>query len=111
MNMRERSAEQFSWAGLALGPGARGVYTVAGYALVSAVCGRYPRMLLLLAVLLAILAICGVGVSALSYRTLVTDGDGAPHALLAGVGAALGALFAAVVLLQGSAVLLLGCER
>jgi hypothetical protein len=109
--MGERSAEQFSWAGLALGPGAWAVNTLAGYALVSAVCPRHSLALLLLAVALAGVAICGASVSALSYRTGAADRDGAPQALLAGVGAGLAALLAAIVILQGSAVLLLGCEQ
>ncbi|MCQ4188646.1 hypothetical protein [Methylocystis suflitae] len=107
--MRERAAEQFSWAGLALGPGAWGANTLVGYALVSTLCGRYPAALSWLAAALAVLALCGAGVSALSYRALAADRDGAPHALLAGVAAALGALFATVILLQGAAVFLLGC--
>lgn len=109
--MRERAAAQLSWAGLALGPGAWGVYTLAGYAIASTVCARHWVALLSMAAALAILAICGAGLSALSYKALAAKGDGAPHALLAGVAAALGALFATVILLQGSAVLLLGCER
>jgi hypothetical protein len=108
--MRERAAAQLSWAGLALGPGAWGIYTLAGYAIASTVCARHWVTLLLMAAALAVLAICGAGLSALSYRALAKR-DGAPHALLAGVAAALGALFATVILLQGSAVLLLGCER
>jgi len=109
--MRAPAAAQLSWAGLALGPGAWAVYTLAGYAIASTVCARHWVALLSLAAALAVLAVCGAGLSALAYRTLAGDRDGTPHALLAGVAAALGALFAAVILLQGSAVLLLGCER
>jgi hypothetical protein len=105
------AAERFSWSGLALGPGAWAVNTLAGYALVSALCPRHSLALLLLAGALAAIAICGASLSALSYKAHAAERDGAPHALLAGVGAGLAALLATVVILQGSAVLLLGCEQ
>jgi hypothetical protein len=105
------AAERFGWSGLALGPGAWAVNTLAGYALVSALCPRHSPALLLLAGALAAVAICGASMSALSYKAHAAERDGAPRALLAGVGAGLAALLAAVVILQGSAVLLLGCEQ
>ena len=106
-----------SWAGLAAGPGAWAVNTQLGYSLVPWVCANKLPLNPAIALALALVALAG---GLLSWRALrsgrpadaETQGGGHPHDFLAAMSVLTAVLFAAVILTQGAAGLLMhGCER
>jgi hypothetical protein len=107
-----------SWAGLAVAPAAWALSTQGNYTLANWTCGRWPNLVVFVALALALSALIG---GVLSWRAWRSSGAGAeillhaddrPHAFLALLSAGLALLFAAVILMQAVAGLVLsGCER
>jgi hypothetical protein len=99
-----------AWSGLMSGPTAWAVSTQLNYAIVPWQCGNHAYPIPWIALLLAFAALAGSIVSLHAWRT--ATGDEGAVTLAAGVGAAAGFLFTAVILLQGLASLIFtGCER
>jgi hypothetical protein len=108
----------FSWSGLAVGPSAWAIDTQLNYALVDWACGKGLNPTPLIAATLAFVTLISAASSFIAWRrhegpgTLVYRHDGHPRQLLSGIGVAAGILFAVVIVLQGTAGLLLGpCLR
>lgn len=101
------------WAGLA-GPFAWAVQTELGLALSGRTCGYKTNVILMLAAACMIAALSGAWISWRAGRTprLIEGTQGNPRRFIAGISAALGLLFAIVILMQGIASLFLsGCVR
>jgi hypothetical protein len=105
------------WAGLVAGPTAWAINTQLGYSLVPWICASEVNLVPPLALAFAMAAAFG---GVLSWSSLdwseadsaATHGGGRPRQLLAGIGVLAAILFAAVILTQGAAGLVLhGCER
>jgi hypothetical protein len=94
------------WAGLASGPAAWAASTVANYALAGTGHGSFPIVPLIAAVLVAV-ALAGAALSWSAWRRtpepVATQANGIPRAFVAGIGAMGAVLFAAVIVLQGLA--------
>jgi hypothetical protein len=106
------------WAGLALGPGAWGLSTQANYSLVSWSCTAPANPIGLVALVLMLTALAGAAISwrawyvAGATRNILLQEDGRPGSFLALLSMLIALLFAAVILMQGAAALVLtGCER
>jgi hypothetical protein len=104
-------------AGVFAAPAAWALNTQLNYAIVPWVCAQGMNIVPALAVANAIIAMAGGFLSwrAWSVRAEGSSDDpnaGRPHRLVAGLGALMAVLFAAVILLQGVAGLVFqGCER
>ena len=112
-----RRALAVPWAGLVAGPTAWAINTQLGYSLVPWICASQVNLVPPLALAFALTAAVG---GVLSWSSLDGSeansadghGGGRPRQLLAGVGVLAAMLFAAVILTQGAAGLVLhGCER
>ncbi len=105
------------WAGLAAGPTAWAVSTQLNYALANWSCEHQMRIVPILALALAAIALGGAFLSARAWRASGPDqasleSEGTPRRFLAGMSLLMAVLFAVVILAQGSAGLVLnGCER
>jgi len=106
------------WAGIASGPGAWATNTQTTYALVPWVCAHHFNVILPVAALLALVALCGAFLSWRAWQAhgglerMVAGPDGRPRLFLAGTGMAAAVLFAIVIATQGAASFVLtGCER
>jgi len=94
------------WAGLATGATAWATSTQLNYALAGTGHGNFP-VVPLVALVLAAIALAGGLLSWRAWRrspeSVATPVTGIPHAFLAGVGAMSSLLFAAVIVMQGLA--------
>lgn len=106
------------WAGLAAGPAAWAINTQLSYALLPWTCAHGFNVIAPAAVFLLSVAISGALLSRRAWLTLPSHGSvdatdsHQPHKMVAGIGVALGTLFALVILMQGAASLVLsGCVR
>ena len=106
------------FAGLIAGPGAWAVSTQLNYALAPLTCGHTALIVALPALALIVLALMAGIVSWAAWRPrwlageMFTEEDGRAHKFVAGLGVLSAALFAFVILMQGTAVLVLnGCMR
>jgi hypothetical protein len=111
MTLRDINAP---WAGLAAGPLAWLLSFQGNYLLVGWQCAGQIRVVPVIAVVLALASILGSYLSWRSYRRPIVEPSPEDRAgrLIAGVGAAMGLLFALGILLQAYAgVVLSGCER
>jgi hypothetical protein len=106
------------WAGLALGPGAWALSTQANYSLAGWGCTAHANPITLLALLLVLTALAGAAMSWRAWsvagprRGILLQDDGRPASFLALLSMLIALLFAAVILMQGAAGLILtGCER
>ena len=105
-------------AGLFLGPGAWAVNTQLNYALVPQICAGAPHIVLPISIAMLLVSL---GAGLVSFRAFwkspsepgLDDTRAAlPGRFLAGMGMAMGALFAAVIATQGAASLLIdACAR
>ena len=107
-----------SWAGLALGPTSWALDTMAAYALVDWACRRGFNPVPRIAAVLALVSFAGALLSWLAWHRHdgphlpVPEQDGHPRHLLSGIGVASGTLFGLVILMQGTAGMVLGpCLR
>jgi hypothetical protein len=95
-----------AWAGLASGATAWATSTQLNYALAGTGHGDFP-VVPVLALVLAAIALAGGALSWRAWRqspeSVATPATGIPHAFLAGVGTMSAILFAAVIVLQGLA--------
>lgn len=104
-------------AGVFLAPAAWALNTQINYAIVPWVCAHGMNIVPAVALVNAVVALSGGVLSwrAWSVRAEGSSDDpraGRPHRLVAGLGALMAVLFAAVILLQGTAGLVFqGCER
>jgi hypothetical protein len=105
-------------AGLIAGPGAWAVSTQLNYALAPLTCGRTTLIVGLPALALAVLAIIGGVISWAAWQPtwlrgeMFIEDDGRAHKFVAGLGVLSATLFAAVILMQGAAALVLnGCMK
>lgn len=106
------------WAGLAAGPSAWAISTQGNYSLMSFVCGWKLDPAPPIALLLVIVALVGAALSWRAWRVsganheILLEQHGRPRAFLAMVSTLMAILFAAVIVMQGVAGLILtGCER
>jgi hypothetical protein len=106
------------WAGLAAGPAAWAASTQGHYAAAAWTCERFAGLLPVSALVLAAVALAGAALSWRAWRVagapvaVLSEQDGRPSAFLAATSALTGLLFAAVIVMQGAAGLILaGCER
>lgn len=111
------AAPRFAWAGIAIGPAAWALNQGANYVLVPWTCANKLDPIPWVAAAFAVLALLG---AYLSWRTAdpEREAEPAPHAggrpyqLLARIGMGAAVLFAAIILLQGLASLLIdSCAR
>jgi hypothetical protein len=116
--MRAVLRDGIDWAGLAVGPAAWAISTQGNYSLASLVCGRSLSPVPPVALILLVLALAGAMLSWRAFhvsgagRGLLFEESGQPHAFRALLSALIAVLFAAVILMQGVAGLILtGCER
>jgi hypothetical protein len=107
-----------SWSGVAVGPSAWAIDTQLNYALVDWACEKGSNPIPAIAALLALVSLVSAVSSLMAWHrhegagTIVSQHDGSPRRLLAGIGVAAGVLFAIAIALQGTAGLLLGpCLR
>ncbi len=98
------------WLGIASGPIAWALSTQINYALAGTGHGSFPTVPII-AVVLAVIALGGGAASWRNWRRtsepVVTPATGIPRIFLAGIGSLSAILFAAVILLQGTAGLIL----
>jgi hypothetical protein len=106
------------WAGLALGPAAWGLSTQANYSLARWSCTASLRPIPPSTFVLVLIALAGAAMSwrawyvAGASRSILLQDDGRPASFLALLSMLVALLFAAVILMQGAAALILtGCER
>ena len=106
------------WAGLALGPAAWGLSTQANYSLAGWSCTAALRPIPSSAFVLVLIALAGAAISWRAWhvsganRGILLQDDGRPGSFLALLSTLIALLFAAVILMQGAAGLILtGCER
>jgi hypothetical protein len=116
MSRASRSSQSLgAAAGLFLGPAAWIVNTQLGYALVASACDTSLPLVPIVALALAAAALAGASLSFRAWRHSIPEPEaqgGSPDRLLGGTGTLAGLLFALVILLQGSAGLLLdACTR
>lgn len=112
-----RTARGVSWAGLVAGPSAWAASTQINYALALPQCLSGLSPTTWIALLLALVALAGAGLSVLAYRhTGIVPEDGVrkprTEVFYALVSIGTGVLFAMVILMQALAgVIFTGCER
>ena len=106
------------WAGLALGPAAWGLSTQANYSLAGLSCAAPFSPIPPFAFLLVLIALAGAAISGRAWyvagarRSILLQDNGRPASFLALLSMLIALLFAAVILMQGAAGLILtGCER
>ena len=106
------------WAGLALGPAAWALSTQANYSLAGWSCTASLGPIPPFAFLLVLIALAGAGISWRAWYVAGATGgillqdDGRSRSFLALLSMLIAFLFAAVILMQGAAGLILtGCER
>jgi hypothetical protein len=117
MTNHTQVARQWTWAGLASGPGAWAASTQLNYALAPFTCTQYRIAVTAIALVLLLVAAAGAVLSWRSLRQESAPGPadtrgGHPHRLLGLLGMTAGVLFAVVIGVQAAAGLVLdACLR
>ncbi len=118
MVSRFETLSRAPWAGLWSGPCAWAVSTQLNYAITPWVCAHKIPLVPIFALMLAAVALGGAFLSWRSWQALGgfdrfwARQDGLPRTFLSGMSVMIGVVFALIILMQGTAGLILhGCER